>query len=232
MPLCWIFLLKRRRALSNVSFSPTRTSANRVITSRGRGSCPSSRRAVAATGRSAGHGCPARRLAESSRGSRQGQTNDGIRDRALGIDHRPPPRSCDHTRGTGQGQITRQLSVLVEVSTKQGQAGRDGGRRNEGPDRPFEVRSTPRETAELEDFEEHESRGRLPRDLRAGTSPWPLTARLTALELSRPSRRGWDPGDRGAAGTSPPPRSHHARLARARARAGSSRPPVRVATSR
>jgi hypothetical protein len=28
MPLCWIFLLKRRRALSNVSFSPTRTSAN------------------------------------------------------------------------------------------------------------------------------------------------------------------------------------------------------------
>src|SRR5688572_16262329 len=29
MPLCWIFLLKRRRALSNVSFSPTRTSANR-----------------------------------------------------------------------------------------------------------------------------------------------------------------------------------------------------------
>src|SRR5262245_51243161 len=29
MPLCWIFLLKRRRALSKVSFSPTRTSANR-----------------------------------------------------------------------------------------------------------------------------------------------------------------------------------------------------------
>src|SRR6187431_1565253 len=28
MPLCWIFLLKRRRALSKVSFSPTRTSAN------------------------------------------------------------------------------------------------------------------------------------------------------------------------------------------------------------
>src|SRR4029078_12503779 len=28
MPDCWIFLLKRRRALSNVSFSPTRTSAN------------------------------------------------------------------------------------------------------------------------------------------------------------------------------------------------------------
>src|SRR3954447_4181959 len=28
MPLCWIFLLKRRSALSKVSFSPTRTSAN------------------------------------------------------------------------------------------------------------------------------------------------------------------------------------------------------------
>src|SRR3954462_13623268 len=28
MPLCWIFFLKRRRALSKVSFSPTRTSAN------------------------------------------------------------------------------------------------------------------------------------------------------------------------------------------------------------
>ena len=28
MPLCWIFLLKRRRAASKVSFSPTRTSAN------------------------------------------------------------------------------------------------------------------------------------------------------------------------------------------------------------
>src|SRR6266498_4708250 len=43
MPLCWIFLLKRRRALSNVSFSPTRTSANPVITSHGR---ESSRRRV------------------------------------------------------------------------------------------------------------------------------------------------------------------------------------------
>ena len=31
MPDCWIFLLKRRRALSNVSFSPTRTSANAGI---------------------------------------------------------------------------------------------------------------------------------------------------------------------------------------------------------
>src|SRR5947207_5101521 len=30
MPDCWIFLLKRRSALSNVSFSPTRTSAKRL----------------------------------------------------------------------------------------------------------------------------------------------------------------------------------------------------------
>ena len=35
MPDCWIFLLKRRRALSNVSFSPTRTSANPGFTSSG-----------------------------------------------------------------------------------------------------------------------------------------------------------------------------------------------------
>src|SRR5918995_6652868 len=40
MPDCWIFLLKRRRALSNVSFSPTRTSANPGFTSSGCGSMP------------------------------------------------------------------------------------------------------------------------------------------------------------------------------------------------
>src|SRR5262245_33601861 len=40
MPLCWIFLLKRRSALSKVSFSPTRTSANREITSCRRHFCP------------------------------------------------------------------------------------------------------------------------------------------------------------------------------------------------
>ena len=44
MPDCWIFLLKRRSALSKVSFSPTRISANAGITSSALGSSGSRRR--------------------------------------------------------------------------------------------------------------------------------------------------------------------------------------------
>src|ERR1035437_2641096 len=40
MPLCWIFLLNRRRALSKLSFSPTRTSANPELPSLGARSRP------------------------------------------------------------------------------------------------------------------------------------------------------------------------------------------------
>src|SRR5450759_3517642 len=44
MPDCWIFLLKRRSALSKVSFSPTRISANAGITSSALGSSGSRHR--------------------------------------------------------------------------------------------------------------------------------------------------------------------------------------------
>src|ERR1035437_8372424 len=44
MPDCWIFLLKRRSALSKVSFSPTRISANAGITSSALGSSGPRRR--------------------------------------------------------------------------------------------------------------------------------------------------------------------------------------------
>src|SRR3954454_16617598 len=75
MPLCWIFLLKRRGALSNVSFSPTRTSANPGSPPR---ACVVHPRIalVSPTARSR-HGRtehPAERPPESTRGSGRGQT--------------------------------------------------------------------------------------------------------------------------------------------------------------
>src|SRR3954466_13013068 len=73
MPDCWIFLLKRRRALSNVSFSPTRTSANP-------GSPPLARVSDAgvtlgATGARRARHQPVTEPPEHSRGARVGQTN-------------------------------------------------------------------------------------------------------------------------------------------------------------
>src|SRR6516225_994171 len=73
MPLCWIFLLKRRRALSNVSFSPTRISANpgSPPQAEGLGSCAglAANRSKAHLGRSTRPGPP-----EHSGGPETGQT--------------------------------------------------------------------------------------------------------------------------------------------------------------
>src|SRR3954447_11039070 len=73
MPLCWIFLLKRRRALSNVSFSPTRTSANPGSPPQARGLVVL-RRARGQPALTLPDGETRPRLAEHSRGSPSGQT--------------------------------------------------------------------------------------------------------------------------------------------------------------
>src|SRR4051794_33375396 len=72
MPDCWIFLLKRRRALSNVSFSPTRTSANP-------GSPPRARVLLQVAALGATGGRPSRHVLvagppEHSRGAQTGQS--------------------------------------------------------------------------------------------------------------------------------------------------------------
>src|SRR2546426_12293667 len=93
MPLCWIFLLKRRRALSNVSFSPTRTSANRVITSHGRESSRDAGPAEPGSGpRSRPATTPAvREPPESSRGQSAGQTSSTAGDGRDHVDRRAGP---------------------------------------------------------------------------------------------------------------------------------------------
>src|SRR3954454_10595389 len=73
MPLCWIFLLKRRRALSNVSFSPTRTSANPGSPPQAKG-LVTLHRARGQPALTLPHGKTRPRLAEHSRGSSDGQT--------------------------------------------------------------------------------------------------------------------------------------------------------------
>src|SRR4051795_9410558 len=73
MPLCWIFLLKRRRALSNVSFSPTRTSANPGSPPQAKG-LVTLHRARGQPALTLPDGKTRPRLAEHSRGSSDGQT--------------------------------------------------------------------------------------------------------------------------------------------------------------
>src|SRR5258705_8984829 len=92
MPDCWIFLLKRRRALSNVSFSPTRTSANPGSPPRARVSSPSwSGGAAADTDR------PYHEVAEPPEHSRASETGQSAWPYARSPAHRAEPvtnRTC------------------------------------------------------------------------------------------------------------------------------------------
>src|SRR5665213_3132855 len=90
MPLCWIFLLNRRSALSKVSFSPTRTSANSGITSLGPG-CVFGADGVARTGRAPRPIQPTGRRSVAEGQGRVKPSTDGsnlwIRSAGLAHDH-------------------------------------------------------------------------------------------------------------------------------------------------
>src|SRR5687768_1009941 len=117
MPLCWIFLLKRRRALSNVAFSPTRTSANRC-------SPPPTWISISFTSgaRPAGWTCARRGAAEtpeSSRGSRVGQSlRDGLHERPARVLRRLQKRVelLDHPRQGVESCLPGTFSLLSENS--------------------------------------------------------------------------------------------------------------------
>src|SRR6185369_11097576 len=90
MPLCWIFLLKRRRALSNVSFSPTRTSANPGSPPQARG-LVSSHRARGQPALTLPDGSPVqgwRSIAEALRAVKRSEP------RATASDGHDPPLQC------------------------------------------------------------------------------------------------------------------------------------------